>query len=119
VQQRALSPCTVASYRDTFVLLLRFAEQSLRLPAHGVTIADLSAPFLADFLDHLEVTRHNSVRSRNVRLAAIRTFLKFAARRDPANLGVIENALAVPMKCWRRLKIDRVGVRTKTWTTRR
>lgn len=98
VQQRALSPRTVASYRDTFVLLLRFAEDKLHLAAHGMKIADLNARFLADFLDHLEAQRHNSVRSRNVRLAAVRAFLKFAARRDPANLGVIENALAVPMK---------------------
>jgi site-specific recombinase XerD len=102
VQQRALSPRTVASYRDTFVLLLRFAEDKLHLPAHGMMMADLSARFLADFLDHLEAQRHNSVRSRNVRLAAVRAFLKFAARRDPANLGVIENALAVPMKRFER-----------------
>jgi site-specific recombinase XerD len=102
VQQRALSPRTVASYRDTFVLLLRFAEDKLHLPAHGMTMADLNARFLADFLDHLETQRHNSVRSRNVRLAAVRAFLKFAARRDPANLGVIENALAVPMKRFER-----------------
>jgi site-specific recombinase XerD len=102
VQQRALSPCTVASYRDTFVLLLRFARDKRHLPAHVITMADLNARFLADFLDHLESQRHNSVRSRNVRLAAVRAFLKFAARRDPANLGVIENALAVPMKRFER-----------------
>ena len=102
VQQRALSPRTVASYRDSFVLLLRFAQDKLRLPAHGMTMADLNARFLADFLDHLESQRQNSVRSRNVRLAAVRAFLKFAARRDLANLGVIENALAVPMKRFER-----------------
>lgn len=102
VQQRALSPRTVASYRDTFVLLLRFAEDKLHLPAHGMMMGDLNARFLANFLDHLEAQRHNSVRSRNVRLAAVRAFLKFAARRDPANLGVIENALAVPMKRFER-----------------
>jgi site-specific recombinase XerD len=102
VRQRALSPRTVASYRDTFVLLLRFAEDKLHLPAHGMTMADLSARFLADFLDHLESQRHNSVRSRNVRLAAVRSFLKFAARRDLANLGAIENALTVPMKRFER-----------------
>lgn len=102
VQQRGLSSRTVASYRDTFVLLLRFAEDKRHLPAHGMTMADLNARFLADFLDHLEVHRHNCVRSRNVRLAAVRAFLKFAARRDLANLGVIENALAVPMKRFER-----------------
>jgi site-specific recombinase XerD len=128
VQQRALSPCTVASYRDTFVLLLRVAEQKLGLPAHRMTIADLSARFLADFLDHLETQRHNCVRSRNARLAAVRAFLKFAARRDPANLGVIENALAVPMKRFDRKLVGFVpheqmlaviDVATDTWIGQR
>jgi site-specific recombinase XerD len=128
VQQRALSPRTVASYRDTFVLLLRFAEDKLRLPAHGMTMTDLNARFLADFLDHLESQRHNSVRSRNVRLAAVRSFLKFAARRDPANLGVIENALAVPMKRFERRTVGFVpheqmlaviDVATDTWIGQR
>ena len=98
VHQRALSPCTVASYRDTFVLLLRFAEKQLGKAPVGVQLADINATFLAAFLDHLEGERHNSVRSRNIRLAAVRSFLKFAARRDLANLRVIEQALAVPMK---------------------
>ena len=98
VQQRGLSPRTVASYRDTFVLLLRFAETKLDKPPVSVQLTDINAKFLAAFLDHLEVERHNSVRSRNIRLAAVRSFLKFAARRDLANLRVIEQALAVPMK---------------------
>lgn len=128
VQQRALSPRTVASYRDTFVLLLRFAEDKLHLPAHGMAMTDLNARFLADFLDHLEAQRHNSVRSRNVRLAAVRAFLKFAARRDPANLGVIENALAVPMKRFERNMVGFVpheqmlaviDVATDTWIGQR
>jgi len=97
VQQRALSPCTVASYRDTFVLLLRYAQQQGTDPS-SVELTDVSAKFLSSFLDHLEQERHNSVRSRNIRLAAVRSFLKFAARRDPAHLRFIEQALAVPMK---------------------
>lgn len=106
LQQRALSPRTLASYRDTFVLLLRYAEESVALPAHSFKITDLSARFLVSFLDHLEAERNNSVRSRNVRLAAIRSFLKFAARRDPANLAAIEQALAVPMKRFERQMVD-------------
>lgn len=98
VQQRALSPCTVASYRDTFVLLLRFAEKQLGKAPVNVQLTDINAKFLATFLDHLEGERNNSARSRNIRLAAVRSFLKFAARRDLANLRVIEQALAVPMK---------------------
>ena len=102
LQQRALSTRTVASYRDCFVLMLNYAEEIRSLPAHSFQLSDLSAQFLAGFLDHLEVQRNNSVRSRNVRLAAVRSFLKFAARRDPTNLAVIEQALAVPMKRFER-----------------
>jgi len=98
VQQRALSPCTVASYRDTFLLLLRFTEQRLGKAPTALQLADIDTTLLASFLDHLEQDRGNSVRSRNIRLAAVRAFLKFAARRDVANLKVIEQALAVPMK---------------------
>ena len=128
VQQRALSPRTVASYRDAFVLLLSFAKNNRQLPANGMTIADLNPRFLADFLDHLEKDRNNSVRSRNVRLAAVRSFLKFAARRDPANLGVIECALAVPMKRFERRMVGYltrdqmtavIDVATDTWIGRR
>lgn len=128
LQQRALSPRTVASYRDTFVLLLRYAEEVTGLPAHNFAITDLSAKFLAGFLDHLEARRNNSVRSRNVRLAAVRSFLKFAARRDPMNLAVIEQALAVPMKRFdrqlvgflsREQMLAVIDVPTDTWTGQR
>ena len=98
VQQRGLSPRTVASYRDAFVLLLRFAEQNLGKPPTVLQLTDIDAKFLSSFLDHLEADRHNTVRSRNSRLAAVKSFLKFAARRDVTNLRVIEQALAVPMK---------------------
>jgi len=98
VQQRALSPRTVASYRDAFSLLLGFAEQRLGKPPTALQLADLDRELLARFLDHLEQDRHNSVRSRNARLAAVRSFLKFAARRDISSLHLVEQALAVPMK---------------------
>ena len=128
VHQRALSPCTVASYRDTFVLLLRFAEKQLGKAPISVQLADLNATFLAAFLDHLEGERHNSVRSRNIRLAAVRSFLKFAARRDLANLRVIEQALAVPMKRFDRKMVGFlpreqmlavIDVPTETWIGQR
>ena len=128
VQQRALSPCTVASYRDTFVLLLRFAEKQLAKAPVSVQLPDINAKFLAAFLDHLEGERHNSVRSRNIRLAAVRSFLKFAARRDLTNLRVIEQALAVPMKRFdRRLvgflpreqMLAVIDVPTETWIGQR
>lgn len=128
LQQRSLSPCTVASYRDTFVLLLRYAEESVDLPAHSFRFTDLSAKFLAGFLEHLESQRNNSARTRNVRLAAVRAFLKFAARRDPTNLAVIEQALAVPMKRFDRQMVGFlpreqmlavIDVATDTWVGQR
>ncbi len=128
VQQRALSPRTVASYRDTFVLLLRFAEQQLGKAPVSVQLTDINAKFLAAFLDHLEGERHNSARSRNIRLAAVRSFLKFAARRDLANLRVIEQALAVPMKRFDRKMVGFlpreqmlavIDVPTQTWIGQR
>lgn len=70
VQQRALSPCTVASYRDTFVLLLRFAETQIGKAPSSMRMIDITAKFFVSVLDHLESARHYSVRSRNIRLAA-------------------------------------------------
>lgn len=128
LQQRALSPRTVASYRDTFVLLLQYAEESMAVPTYGFKLTDLNAQFLTGFLDHLEIQRSNSVRSRNTRLAAVRSFLKFAARRDPANLGTIEQALTVPMKRFDRQMVGFMpheqmqavmDVSTDTWVGQR
>jgi len=98
VEQQNASARTVASYRDTFRLLLNFfAECRGRSPAK-LSMADLDAPAVLAFLDHLEQRRGNCVRTRNVRLAALRAFLKFAAARDPACLPAVQRVLAIPMK---------------------
>jgi site-specific recombinase XerD len=98
VEQRALSPRTVAAYRDSFMLFLGFAQQRLAKSPASINMADITAELILAFLEHLERERHNTVRSRNARLAALRAFLKFAAHHDLASLHVIERALAVPMK---------------------
>lgn len=98
INQRNASTCTIAAYRDTFRLLLKYLEQYHRKPASEVTLADLDAPRILAFLDYLETVRKNSIRSRNSRLAAVRSFLKFAATRDPASLHVIQRVMALPMK---------------------
>ncbi|WP_454830389.1 tyrosine-type recombinase/integrase [Paraburkholderia xenovorans] len=100
--QRALSPRTIASYRDSFSLLLAFAHKRLGKPPTTLRLADLDHRLIAEFLDHLEQERGNCVRSRNIRLAAIRSFLRFAARRDITSLHLVEQALAVPMKRYER-----------------
>ena len=96
--QRQASPRTVASYRDAFRLLLAYAHDRLHKPPSAITLADSDAPLLLAFLDHLEGTRHNSARTRNARLAALRSFLHYAAVRDPTALAVIQRALAIPTK---------------------
>ena len=101
-QQRALSPQTIAAYRDGFVLFLAFAEERLGKAPAAMTLADITPDLIVVFLDHLERQRHNSVRSRNARLAALRSFLKFAGHRDVASLHVIERALGVPVKRFER-----------------
>ncbi len=98
IRQRNSSPQTVAAYRDCFCLLFEFARQQRNKPTDRLVIADLDAPFVLAFLDHLERVRKNSVRSRNARLAAIRSFLRFAVLKDPQSLGIIQRTLAIPMK---------------------
>lgn len=102
IQQRALSAQTIAAYRDAFVLFLSFAESRLGKSPAAILLADITPELILAFLDHLEHERHNSVRSRNARLAALRSFLKFAAHRDVASLQVIESALGVPVKRFER-----------------
>lgn len=94
-EQRAVSSQTIAAYRDTLRLLLTYVAAALRRTPSAITLPDLDAPMLLAFLDHLEKERGNSVRSRNARLAAIRTFLKFASHHDLSALATIERALAI------------------------
>jgi site-specific recombinase XerD len=102
VEQRALSPRTIASYRDALMLFLDFAHKRLGKMPTALNLADIEPDLILAFLDHLELERHNSVRSRNLRLTALRAFLKFAARRDVSSFYVIERALSVPMKRYER-----------------
>jgi len=101
-QQRAMSPRTVAAYRDAFMLFLGFAQTRLIKSPAVMQMTDITPELILAFLDHLEHARHNTVRSRNARLAGLRAFLKFAAHRDMASLHVIERCLGVPMKRFER-----------------
>lgn len=97
LNQANVSARTVASYRDAFRLMLQYAEKTGK-SATTLTLRDLDASFVLAFLDHLEKERGNSVRTRNVRLVALRSFLHYAALRDPTSLPTIERVLAIPMK---------------------
>jgi site-specific recombinase XerD len=98
MQHRDVSPRTVAAYRDTFRLLLLFAERHIGKAPTAVSLADLDAGLVLAFLDHLEKDRNNGARSRNARLGAIRSFLRYAAHYDLSALPVIEHTLSLPMK---------------------
>jgi site-specific recombinase XerD len=98
VAERAVSAHTVASYRDAFTLFLRYVEHQTGRPASALTLPDLSAPVVLAFLDSLESGRHNSPRTRNLRLTAIRSFMRYASVRDPTSLPVAQRVLAIATK---------------------
>lgn len=104
ISQRRVSPNTIASYRDTFRLLLVFAQDRIRRPPSQLALRDLSPALISDFLDQLEAQRDNAARTRNLRLAAIRSFFRFASLEAPERGGLIQRVLAIPNKrCQRPL----------------
>ena len=98
LSQRRASPHTVASYRDTFRLLLSFAQRRTGKAPSKLDIQDLDAVVVGAFLDHLERERHNSVRTRNNRLTAIHSLFAYAALRHPEHAALIQRVLAIPAK---------------------
>jgi integrase/recombinase XerD len=98
INQRGLSSKTVASYRDAFRLLLGYAHTRTGKAPENLNLTDFDAPLVLAFLDDLEKQRKNAVQSRNARLAAIRSFMRYAAFRDPASLQITQRVLAIPMK---------------------
>jgi integrase/recombinase XerD len=105
-KQRQASPNTIASYRDTFRLLLRFAEKALRKKPSDFLLADLQAPMVTAFLDSLEAERNNSARSRNARLSAIRAFFHYVATEVPEHSALIQRVLAIPAKRFDRKTVE-------------
>ena len=97
-RQRRASEHTVAAYRDTFRLLLGFAQRRLGKAPSRLQADEIDAELIAAFLDHLEKKRGNSVATRNARLASIRSFFKFVALQEPAFSATCQRALAIPTK---------------------
>jgi integrase/recombinase XerD len=98
VAERGASAHTIASYRDTFELLLRYLERRTGRTASALALQDLDAPEILAFLDHLETVRSCGPRTRNLRLTAIRSFMRYASVRDPAALPVAQRVLAIAGK---------------------
>lgn len=129
MQQRQASPHTIAAYRDTFRLLLIFAQQRLRKAPCALSLSDLDAPFIAEFLQSLEENRSNKVRTRNLRLTAIRAFFQYTAYEAPSHAAHIQRVLAIPRKRYTRALIGFLnrseieallaGPKRTTWDGRR
>ena len=127
--QRGASEHTIAAYRDTWRLLLGFASRRTGKNPSQLDIADLDAPLIAAFLDHLEHDRGNSPRTRNSRLAAIRSLFAWAALRHPEHAAVIQRVLAITPKRYQRNLVTYLtsaeteallaACDTSTWTGRR
>ena len=100
--QRGASSHTIAAYRDTFRLLLRYAAGWKHKQPCQLDIADLDAPLVGAFLNHLEYERHNGIRTRNNRLAAIHALFGYAALRHPEHAASIQRVLAIPPKRFER-----------------
>jgi len=96
--QRNASGQTIAGYRDTFRLLLQYAQARLKKPPSELTFEDMNAELILGFLDNIEIERHNTIRSRNTRLAAIRSFMHYAALCAPSAMNSIHRVLAIPAK---------------------
>ena len=129
LQQRRSSPHTIAGYRDTFRLLLRFAAERLKKLPTEFEMDNLTAPFIGEFLAHLESSRGNCARTRNARLAAIRSFYKYVALNEPSCALLCQRILAMPSKRQERVPVEYLNRAevdallavpdTSTWTGRR
>jgi len=98
MHQRQASPHTIASYRDTFSLLLRFVQERTNKAPSTLSLQGLDAPVVGAFLEHLEKERGNSPRTRNTRLAAVHAFFRYAALYEPGASALIQRVLAIPSK---------------------
>ena len=105
-QQRHASPHTVAAYRDTLRLLVGFVRTRTGKAPSRLDLADLDAPLIGAFLDHLEHERHNSVRTRNARLAAIHSLYAYAELRHPEHAALIARVRAIPVKRHEKAIVD-------------
>lgn len=105
MQQRRASPHTIGSYRDSFRLLLHFAQARLGKPPTQLAFEQIDAPLVAAFLDDLENGRGIAARTRNLRLTAIRSFFRYAAFEAPTHAAQIQRVLAIPNQRFTRIQV--------------
>ena len=129
LQQKQVSSHTIASYRDTFRLLLQYIQRRLHKPPCRLAFDEVDAPRIAEFLQDLERSRRSSARTRNLRLTAIRSFFQYAAYEAPAHAAQIQRVLAIPSKRYDRKQVQFLSQaeikalveapETTTWSGRR
>jgi integrase/recombinase XerD len=129
IRQRNVSPHTIASYRDTFRLLLKFTQRHLKLQPSCLELHHIDAPLIVAFLDDMEANRAVGARTRNLRLTALRSFFRYAALEEPAHSAHIQRILLIPSKrhdkrvvhFLTRPEIEALlaAPNTKTWVGRR
>src|SRR5674476_1375808 len=95
---RGCSPNTIASYRDTFKLLITYFRDERSIPPEKLTLVSLDAAAVIGFLEWLQAYRHNSASTRNQRLAAISSFCTWMQTEDPARMACYQDILAIPAK---------------------
>ena len=98
IVQQNVSPQTIASYRDTFRLFFQYAQKKIKKTPASFQLMDMNVQLVLDFLDYLENERGNTERSRNLRLAAIRSFMNYASYQDVGSLSTVRKILAIPHK---------------------
>lgn len=98
IRQRHASDNTIAAYRDTLRLLIGFVSQQTGKAPSNLAITDIDAQTISSFLDHLQTARHNSIRTRNARLAAIHSLFRYAALIHPEHAQLIQRVLSIPPK---------------------
>jgi site-specific recombinase XerD len=98
IQQKNASPRTIAAYRDTFRMLLCYAEREIGKPPTKLALIDFDVTFILNFLTYLESERHNTIKTRNARLATLRAFAHYLALQCPEALLLTQQIQAIPMK---------------------
>lgn len=106
MNQIRVSPCTISSYRDTFRIFLRYMKEKKQCTPSQVTFEMVNAENIIDFLNYMETVRMNSIKTRNTRLAAIHSFMKYASFQAPEYLSIIQRVMSIPFKKTETKNVD-------------
>ena len=98
MKQKNASACTISSYRDTFRIFLRYMKLEKQCAPSQITLEMVNAETIISFLNYIETVRNNSIKTRNNRLAAIHSFLKYVSFQAPEYISIIQRVMNIPFK---------------------